>query len=365
MFKKTLLFTLFAVVVVLSARAQEKTIRFGATLALTGGAAPMAQACQRGAELAIQDINSEGGISGAKVELIVEDFQETNLTLAASAAQKLAGVDKVAVLFTNWSEDAEVVAPIAEAHGIISMTLGAGGPRAARFSDFSFRATTSDGELARLSVQAEHKAQATRGCIFTSDTGYYVDITKEIIAELERQKGTVAYKDSLPYGTTDVKATVTRARNAGCESLYVWTAPETMQALISELIRQKNKTRRVLPWFGDVPEVLELTRHDAAIYTLYKWQFKDRNFIKRYEEMFKSAFMRPAGNCYDGVRLIARIINEVGTDQSKIRKALLGTKDYVGVTGPFHILADRERTGETAAAYSIVEGKLLRTSTDE
>lgn len=339
-------------------------VKFGATLSLLGPSAPMAQACQRGIELAVEDVNASGGVAGQKLEVLIDSFQETDLSRAVSAGQKFLNVDKVVALLPNWSEDAEVLAPIAQAHGVVSMALGAAGPRAARFSPLSFRASTSDSELARASVRFERQQGAKSLCILTANTGYYVDVSDEIVSAWRASGGSVVYQDTIVYGNSAVSTEVTKVRAAGCDSVFVWASPVTLAAVSAELRKQKIRARRVYPWFADTKEVLDLTKGDDNAYTLHKWAFNDASFMQRYSQKFNADFMRPAGNCYDGVRVLASVMSQVGTQADKVRDALLGLKNYVGITGPFIIGSDRERSGEASQMFAIKEGELVKISTE-
>jgi branched-chain amino acid transport system substrate-binding protein len=113
---------LFFIIVPLSPTlADSDEIRFGATFSLAGGAAPFSQACKNAIVMATDDVNSSGGVSGKKIRVIIEDFGNLDLKRAAAAANKLISHDKVEVLFSNWSEDTEVVSPIAERSGVLTI----------------------------------------------------------------------------------------------------------------------------------------------------------------------------------------------------------------------------------------------------
>jgi branched-chain amino acid transport system substrate-binding protein len=307
-----------------SVRADElrDELRFGATLSLSSSTGPFAQACLRGIEMAVEDVNAAGGVKGRQLEVLIEDFQETDLKRAAAAAHKLIEIDKVAALLSNWSEDAEVVAPIAEASNLISMTLGAGGPGASRFAATAFRATTSDGELARAAVHAEQEAGSKRACLVVANTGYYVDVSRVIKGEWESSGGKVVLNEAIEHGAVDVLGITTRLRRSRCDSIFIWAAPATIGPLITHLRNQKVEARRVLPWFADTPEILERTRGDSQVYTLHRWDLGRPDFAKRYQDRYGEALMRPVGNCYDYVETVQEMtgINVLDTDVAEVEK---------------------------------------------
>ncbi len=357
-----ILLAIFAILLFsLSVQAEpaQTPIKFGATLTLSSATGPFALACAHGIELAVEDVNAAGGIQNHPLEMRIQDFRESSLNEAASAAQELINIEKVVALFPNWSEDAEVIAPIADKAGIVSMTLGAGGPYASRFAPSAFRATTSDSELAQAAVRDEIAHGSKRACLVVANTGYYVDISEVILSTWRSLGGEVAYHESLEHGAGDANAVVTRLRASRCDSIFIWAAPGTIGPIVSGLRQQKVKARRVMPWFADTKEVLDRIQGDSQPYTLHRWIFENKEFADRYLARFKEPMIRPAGNCYDGIRVMAHVMNQVGTDGAKVRDALLHLSDYKGVTGPFIITKDRERTGESFKAFSILNGQVI------
>jgi branched-chain amino acid transport system substrate-binding protein len=358
--------TLFATLVItLCARyvsAEAATTKFGVTLGLSGGSAPFSESCKNALTLATEDINASGGVTGKPLELIIEDFGNLDLKRAASAAQKLLTVDRVSVLLTNWSEDTEVIGPIAARARILTMTLGAGGPLATRYSPNLFRATTSDAELAIASARDLRNSGAKKACLITANTNYYQDITKEIVQGWESSGGVVSYAVEIDYDTRDVSSFVTRTKSSGCDAIFMWASPGSLAKLARELKNQKVRGARVIPWFGDAPEVLQELKGDAEQIHLYRWVMADKSFSARYAQRFGMQPMRPAGNCYDGLKRIAEAVNKVGSQQDALAHELLTAPPTTGVTGSFTILPSRERTGETYERMLVKDGAVVADS---
>jgi ABC-type branched-subunit amino acid transport system substrate-binding protein len=320
--------------------------RFGVTLTLTGDGAQFGEACKNALLMARDDINNAGGVGGKPLELVIEDFGNLDLKRAASAAHKLIAVDHVSVMMTNWSEDTEVIGPIANNARVLTMTLGAGGPGATRYSPNIFRATTSDSELALASVRELRAAGAVRACLLHSNTNYFHDISQEIRLEWEARGGVVAYAAELDFGTRDIASLITRVRRSDCDSVFVWAGPGLLAKVVRELKSQRVKGSRVIPWFGDVPEVLSSLKGDTEVTYLYRWTVQDRSFLDRYSQRFGMPAQRPAGNCYDGLTRLARAADKVGVDLTNLSRELLASPAAAGVTGQFIIHPNRERSGE-------------------
>lgn len=93
---------------------QKNTIKIGASLSLTGVAADFGEMAKKASLLAVEEINSKGGIKGRKVELYIEDDQ-TDPKTAVSAYRKLVDVHGVeAVIGGLFDFTAQPVFPLAE-----------------------------------------------------------------------------------------------------------------------------------------------------------------------------------------------------------------------------------------------------------
>lgn len=109
----TFLFCLF----ISSAFAQE-TFKIGSPLPLTGAGAAFGEKFKKAYQMAIDEINSKGGVNGKKLELVVEDTQ-AKPTLAVTASKKLMESDRVVALVGGWSSGvALAVAPFANENKI-------------------------------------------------------------------------------------------------------------------------------------------------------------------------------------------------------------------------------------------------------
>lgn len=99
-------------------------LRVGIILPLSGPLAYFGESGLHGAMMATEEINEAGGILGAKIKLIVEDFAG-DPKIAVSATEKVITVDKVHVIrgyFTSSGAFAAV--PIAEKYKVPVLSIG-------------------------------------------------------------------------------------------------------------------------------------------------------------------------------------------------------------------------------------------------
>jgi len=99
-------------------------LRVGICLPLSGALAAFGQSGYRGADLATDEINEAGGILGAKIRLVIEDFAG-DPKVAVSATEKLITVNKVHVVRGYFTSSAALSAmPIAEKYKTPVLSIG-------------------------------------------------------------------------------------------------------------------------------------------------------------------------------------------------------------------------------------------------
>ncbi|HLC33092.1 MAG TPA: ABC transporter substrate-binding protein, partial [Candidatus Nanoarchaeia archaeon] len=141
-------------VCLLAACGTTETVKIGFIGPLTGTGALYGTSELNAAQLALDDINAQGGINGKKVELIVEDGKCEGAA-SATAAQKLIQVDNVKyILGGHCSTESLSIVPITEANKVFLMAGATGTDKFTKAGKYAFRtfpsATTLYGKLAEV-----------------------------------------------------------------------------------------------------------------------------------------------------------------------------------------------------------------------
>src|SRR3989440_1169573 len=97
---------------------QGKTIHLGAILSLTGAGGVYGPSSQKGMQLAVDKINSSGGVNGAKISLDVKDDASDKAQSAQVAQTLIQGGKLLALLGPTLSNSAVAVHPLAESFKI-------------------------------------------------------------------------------------------------------------------------------------------------------------------------------------------------------------------------------------------------------
>ncbi len=103
-------------------KAKGGPIKVGATLSLTGAAAFWSESAKNGAEMAVEEINSKGGVNGRPIQVIYEDSQ-SNPSKDVSSFHKLVNVDKVDVMISDvWAFLSNPLVPLSESNKIVTIS---------------------------------------------------------------------------------------------------------------------------------------------------------------------------------------------------------------------------------------------------
>ncbi len=92
-----------------------ETIKIGGISALTGVGVAIGDEERKGALLAVEEVNRQGGVAGKILELVSEDVSIDKIKVATSVVKKLVDIDKVvAIVGPQWDEPAFPILPIIE-----------------------------------------------------------------------------------------------------------------------------------------------------------------------------------------------------------------------------------------------------------
>ncbi len=225
MFKKPGMFALMIVTVTFilgSSVGLAESIKVGAVLPLTGWGAAEGGYVLDGAKLAIEKINSEGGIKGKKLELLAEDGKNDPAE-SLNAAQKLVNRDKVSVMFGAWLSTATLaMIPVIERNGV---------PLVVETSGYDGITHPVNKWIFRTSILFSQEAASVENCIrelgfnkvafLAQDNDWGRGTVKEFSKVLKKLGAEVVSAEFLDAATMDFYPQLTKLRNSGADSIIV------------------------------------------------------------------------------------------------------------------------------------------------
>ena len=313
------------------------------------GSAPSGNAILRGMELAVDEINREGGIMNRSVKILVRDNSGisargvANLKFFAKEKNLVAVVGglhspvALSELKTIHKEKIVYLDPWAAATGIVDNGFN---------PNYVFRVSVRD-EYAGAYLVDQALKLSPNIALLLENTGWGRSNHRAMTKALAEHKRDPVAVEWFNWGKTDLSlqlSSIERA-NAGV-ILLVANAPEGI-AVIKEMAVRSQKIPLISHWgitggsfWKDVNR--ELSSVDLRFLQTFSFQNPRRlearklleHYLSKYQKKSWGSIIAPAGtaHAYDLVHLLAKAIKQAGNlNRSDIRNALEKIESYVGV----------------------------------
>jgi branched-chain amino acid transport system substrate-binding protein len=212
-------------------------IKIGVIHSLTGGQAGIGVAAQHGTRAAVDYLNSQGGIMGRRVEVVIRD-SGTNTSQAATAARELAADPQIVALFgSDLTGEVLAMAPPINARGLPSFqsAVAVSLYDPAQHCCFFLTGNTAD-QLSEYYVDYLTKNRGAKRLGIIYEGGAFgqasVDATQRALKAAGREPGV---SESFQTGTADVTANLRKLRNAGVDGLVIHTFGPGLVAVLTSL----------------------------------------------------------------------------------------------------------------------------------
>jgi len=199
--------------------ATPKPISIGVINSLSGRFDSFGPAVQKGLELAVEEINAQGGINGRKIQLLVED-DASNREQAVKAFEKLASESKVAVVIGPLSSSASVATlPLANKYQVVQIAPLAGHPDLTRANDYAFRMYTTEEISTRFLAEFAGRLKAKRVAFMNQDTEFGNTNSRLLKENLTNTGIKVVADERIPVNQRDFRPQLTRIRDLKADLL--------------------------------------------------------------------------------------------------------------------------------------------------
>ncbi|HXQ81357.1 MAG TPA: ABC transporter substrate-binding protein [Opitutaceae bacterium] len=332
-------------------------IRIGFFMSMTGRDASFGEASLRGAMLAVDGLNSAGGVLHRPVELVVEDDRSL-AGESATAVKKLISRDHVVALVGECSSARTLeAAPIAQASGIPLVTPASTSPKVTQAGNAIFRVCFVDsfqGDV--IATFARRRLGLSRAALLVDSTApYSVGLAEYFSRRFSELGGEVVASQNYSGTDTDFRAQLTAIRAAGPDALFL-PGYYVAAGLVARQARELGLKATLLGGDGfEAPQLLEIggSALEGAYYSTHfaaeNTDPASRAFVEAFRARYGAAPNGLSALTYDAVRLVADAIWRAGTtERGALRFALSGTRAFPGVTGLTTINAERNADKEAA-----------------
>ncbi len=209
--------------------------KLGAFLQLTGGNSAYGVEARNAVQLALDEINAQGGFNGQQVELIVYDTQGS-AEEAVKIANRLIDVDQVsACIGSVLSNEVLAAAPYLNDAKITVVGLGLSPNWMVEDWPFVFRACMNNALSVPMAVDMAKKLGMSRMGIFKGQDDASLS-TADTFAKVAKERGMeVVVDESYDLGDTDFSAQVANLIDAEPHAIYLSVLGETGPVIVKQL----------------------------------------------------------------------------------------------------------------------------------
>ena len=327
-------------------------IKLGMLAPFSGSESAFGDYMKNGAQLAVDEINADGGIDGRELELLTED-DACDATTAVAAANKLVTAGIVASVGGYCSGATLPTLPIFDEAGIPMVIPAANSNElVSQGLPGVFLINGTGTQQAEAAVTYAQKSGAATVAVIDDATSYSADLAKSFVEQGEAAGLTVAFKATVTPGESDYSSVATQlakeqpdlvywtgyyqegglivrqATDAGYEGTFL-VGDGSVDAKFAE-IAGKGYTENVLGTFTQTPDMIEGAE----------------SWIADYEALAGGQPGPYSTQSYDAVRVVAEAIREAGTtDFDEVVAALEGLQDFDTFAGPLTFTDDHTLSG--------------------
>lgn len=340
-----------------------ETIKVGFNFENTGSVAAYGSVEQKGALLAVEEINQAGGVDGKTIEVISKD-NKSETQEAASVSTNLAIQQEVNAIVGPATSGATAAAiPKATIAGVPVISPSATQDGLTAGQDFLFVGTFQDSYQGRIIAKyVADNLNAKKVALFTDNSS---DYAKGIAKSFkEAYKGDIVIEETFIAGDTDFQAALTKMKGKNFDAM-VLPGYYTEAGKIVNQMRGMGLNQPIVGGDGLNSEefVQQATAEKANdIYfvsgfsSTVKTSEEAEAFKKAYRDRFKEEPSTFSALAYDSMKMMAKAME--GADNSiQIRDNLTKIKNYNGVTGKTSFDADHN-TSKSAFMMTMQKGKV-------
>jgi len=316
--------------------------------ALSGEAGIWGQSLKRGFDFAVEEINSNGGIDGRRIQVIYED-DECDASKGVTAFNKAIDIDKVKIITgTVCSSVAMSVAPKTQANRILYIATAATNPDVPKQGDLIFRLWNSDAyeakEMGKYAVNSLGFKKLS--ILYFNDNPAGIALKDSFKESVESNGGAIVSTEAASSTEKDFRTILIKIIKDNPDGIYVAAIPGETPLAVNQA--RELGYKGVIFLYGPsilsagIPEKIEIK--DDIYYPL-PLTIKETSFWDDYKQKTGLDADLLVGGGYDSMKLIEYGLKLCGENNNCIRDKILTLKDYQTTRGKISFDKDGDVEG--------------------
>ena len=335
------------------------TIKIGGSLCLTGIQAPLDEPAVRGAQLAVDYLNSKGGVLGKKLEFINLDGKSDPVTVGNNGVQ-LVQEGVVAIITPSDFDFGGPASREAQKAGIVGISPAASSPLfgSATLGDKQFTMSMWNTTMGAATAEFAYNTKGWKVGYVVTDT--FIDYTKSLsryfIAAFKHLGGTVIFEDNYTQGDQDFSAQLARLKASSQKPDFLYIS--SYMPDLATIIRTIREAGLNYPVFGgdsyDDPGLFSaLGEQYGSDVTFVTHSFISPGVtpdMKMFMDLYQQKFGKPVDTLWvatgwDAVMVLAQAMEKAGsTDGAAMAKAMESNE--------FNLLTGKLKWSDAASGHT-------------
>ncbi len=374
-----------AVIAAAPAQAQQQTVKIGVNLERTGVASSYGAHMMIAAQIALDEVNRDGGINGAPLELVVED-NRTSPEQAVIATRNLDRAGVFAMLGPIQTSQCRTAFPAANRAGLVSISPGSAAPGlTAQNRPWTYRISAIDSLIVDDVVANLRKANPnakTVAIAVDARDAYYQFLVKTVAPAIVAKHGMTFLNQEQPIeiapDATDFSVFVTKLKAMNPDVVLLAAGFEPAHGFLREANRQKLN----VPMFagqGYVAASMATAAKDLQVWAGQPFDPESpepnvkkfvSDFKQRVEKELPGQYTSPTyidASAYESVHVLADALragkatpaSDPKQAREAVRKYLATLKGYKGLGNVLNMNAEGD-TVKATMVYHSAGGKWVR-----
>jgi branched-chain amino acid transport system substrate-binding protein len=311
-------------------------IYFGVGGPMTGDNAEYGRTWKKGIDLAVEEINAAGGVKGRKIQVVYEDTQ-SDPKQAVPVAQKFVDDKKIVAEIGDFASPASMAAsPIYQRAGLVQYAFTSSHPDFTKGGEYMFTTAPSQKDDAPYLANFAVKDMGKKKLALLHLNTDWGKTTADLFEGRAKELGaTIALREAVLPTEQDFRPILGKIRDANPDAII-------FEGYFNEgarFVQQAKQQALTQPIFANgavySQQFLKVGGESVeGVYTASPW-FPDspRPDTQKFVNAFKAKYggEEPnwfAASAYETVKILAHVIDKVGTDRKAIRDGLAGLKEY-------------------------------------
>ena len=343
----------------------EEPIKIGAILPLTGNASFYGEYGKQGLELALEDINNDGGVNGHPLEIVYED----------SLGQPKAGLQAInKLIFEGFkviigdiiSGVTLTMAPVAEKNKVILIANGSATPKMREAGDYIFRTKASADIEVVAGIDFIEKLKVDEVAFLYQNSEYGTSIFNTMKSGLQKIGINVDGEERFEIGTTDMRTQLTKLMSSDSDYIILAGYPKQIGFILKQA-DELGMSKNFFAHSGSIgPDIIKVAGDSAEdLIFLYESQIDNSQkrtlaFFENYRRKYNEEPELFSMIAYDTLFVLRDKIEECSLDTDCIKDSLYNTKNFEGISGKISFDKNGDIIREFFTPMTIKQGRFIK-----